>query len=175
MTAAAMSHLQRWAKMKLLLRILLATCVIAVCLGATTAPKAKRAFLILPAAITQGDALKALVEFRWDEDEPVELDYVTAEKGDITYGTLNVFSADGREVPMIHPVTMPLLPTGRKRVIKGELFRIGLYTLEFPQRLTPGEYYAIADFSDAYCAGQNVRFVTQKRWFTVYAGKRPNA
>jgi len=161
--------------MKLHLRILLATCVVAACLGAATVPKAKRAFLILPAVITQDNALVAFVEFRWDEDEPVEIDFVAGEKGDITYGSLNVFSADGREVPMIHPVTMPLLPTGRKRVIKGELFRIRLYTLSFPERLTPGEYYAIADFSDAYCAGQNVRFVTQKRWFTVHVGKRPSA
>mgnify|MGYP001614219103 CR=1 FL=1 len=88
---------------------------------------------------------------------------------------LKVFSEDGKEMPMIRPVTTPLVPTGSMTAKKGEVLRVGIYTLAFVQPLKPGSYYAIATFSDAFCGEQNVRFTTQKRWFEIRNAKPKTA
>jgi hypothetical protein len=127
----------------------------------------KSALLLLPLTIESQRDLRPTVEFRWDEDTPVEIWTVAVEGRLCTHGELKVYSADGKEMPMFYPMTMPLIPSGSKTLKKGDVLRIGIYTLSFVQRLKPGSYYAIATFSDAFSGKQNVRFKSKRRWFQV--------
>lgn len=134
----------------------------------------KSAMLLLPAELAQGEDIVANVLLRWDEDDPLTIHTVVVDGRLCTHGELLVYDEDGREMPMIYPATMPLVPTGSREVKTGEMLRIGLYTLAFIQTLPPGDYYAIARFSDVYCESLNVGFTTAKRWFTVSKNKAPN-
>jgi hypothetical protein len=160
--------------MKAVLLFLL-TAVTTVC-AAPTERIEKPAVLLLPAELAQGEDIVPTVLLRWDEDDPLAVHTVVVGGRLCTYGEVLVYAEDGREMPMIYPATMPLVPTGSKEVKKGETLRIGLYTLAFVQTLPPGDYYAIARFSDVYCRSMNVGFTTSKRWFTVSKSKaqKPN-
>ena len=135
----------------------------------------KSALLLLPEINSIHDNLKASVEFRWDEDAPVTLDTWSHDGRLSTLGTIEVFDEDGKEVAMFYPISMPLIPTGKKEVKKGETLKIGLYLMGSVQFPRPGRYYSIATFSEAFSGEVNVRFTTKRRWFEIVAAETKNA
>lgn len=134
--------------------------------------KEKPALLIIPAIISAHD-LSAQVAFRWDEDTPVVVSTWSI-RGELRiYGVLTVFDESGKEVPAIVPVSLPLAPTGEKKVTRDEILKLPLYTMGTVVFRRPGRYYAIAEFSSAFVGDTKVRFVTKKCWFTVSDEKPP--
>lgn len=135
--------------------------------GRAAAQIEKPALLLVPETISLRENLNAIVAFRWDEDMPVTLDTWSHGGRLSTLGAIEVFDEKGNEVPQFHALSMPLIPTGKKEVKKGELLKIGLYLMESVLFPGPGNYYAVATFSNASSGGTNVRFTTKKCWFHV--------
>ena len=127
----------------------------------------KTALLVLPQVVEIDSEISASVEFRWDEDVPVVLNTWLIDDQLKTYGQLFFFDEEGKEVPTLHPVSVPLVPTGTKILQNGDLLKIGLYAMGWPQFPQAGSYYAIAIFSSAFVGDTNVKFTTIKRWFEV--------
>ena len=152
------------------MKILPAIVLAFVALAATAAAASrleKSALLLLPDVISIHGGLSASVEFKWDEEKPVTLDTWSFDGRLSTYGEIAVFEDGGKEVPTIYPLSMPLLPSGKKEVKKGEVLKIVLYKMGWIQFPRPGRYYAIATFDSAFSGETNVRFTTEKRWFEV--------
>jgi hypothetical protein len=135
----------------------------------------KTALLVLPDVISIHGDLPASVEFKWDEETPVTLDTWLFDGRLSTYGEITVFDEGGKEVPTIYPVSMPLVPSGKKEVKKGEVLKIALYKMGLIQFPRLGRYYAIATFDSAFAGDTNVRFTTKKRWFEVTKAKPKDA
>lgn len=131
----------------------------------------KTALLLIPETVSIQEKLPIAVEFRWDEDIPVTLDTWDINGELETLGEVTVFDENGKEVAMMFPVSMPLVPSGRRTVAKGEVLKIGLYRMGSVNFDHAGRYYAIAVFSSAFAGDANVRFTTKKRWFQVIDAK----
>lgn len=131
----------------------------------------KTALLLIPETVSIQERLPIAVEFRWDENMPVTLD-IWDFRGEVrTMGSLIVYDENGKEVAMSFPMSLPLLPTGKRTVEKGEVVKIGLYWMGSVDFDHAGRYYAIAEFSSAFAGNTNVRFTTKKRWFQVIDAK----
>lgn len=131
----------------------------------------KTALLLIPETVSIQERLPIAVEFRWDEDIPVTLDTWDFSGELETMGDVTVFDENGKEVAVIFPVSLPLIPSGRRTVAKGEILKIGLYRMSSVDFAHAGRYYAIAEFSSAFAGDTNVRFTSKKRWFQVIDAK----
>jgi len=124
----------------------------------------KPAELIVPAKVHVNEAIQGDVEFTWDEDQPLVLD-TWSMKGGCLFGSMTVYEASGHEVPGVYPMSLPLLPDGKRTVRKGETVRMHLYTMGYTVIPGTGRYYAVAQFSGSMTSEYTVRFTTRKRWF----------
>ena len=125
----------------------------------------RTALLILPEVISSEHPFRPSVEFRWDDEAPLRISTWTLNDSQSTLGEVQVFDENGKEVPIIYPVTLPTIPDGELTVKQGEVLRIDLDLLGWPIFERAGSYYAIATFEYAWSDGTNVRFTTKKRWF----------
>ena len=89
-----------------------------------------------------------------------------------TMGSLIVYDENGKEVAMSFRMSLPLLPSGKRTVEKGEVLKIGLYWMGSVDFDHAGRYYAIAEFSSAFVGKTNIRFTTKRRWVQVIDAKR---
>ena len=125
----------------------------------------------MPETVSLQERLSIAVEFRWDENTPVTLDILDFRGEMRTMGSLIVCDENGKEVAMSFSMSLPLAPSGKKTVAKGEVVKIGLYWMGSVNFDHAGRYYAIAEFSSAFAGDTNVRFTTKKRWFQVVDAK----
>ena len=141
----------------------------------------KSAVLILPqeVALNGGNVnLHPSVAIVWESDEPVAVDValggrVNGRRTETVVGTWNLYAADGKEVEHVTTIMgIRAVANATSAVRKGDScilpFEPNSSYHFFHAR--PGRYYAIARFTGTF-RGTEVRFTTEKRWFTL-AGER---
>ena len=137
----------------------------------------KSAVLILPqeVALNGGKVdLRPAVAITWDSDEPVAV-YVARGRGfdgrreETVVGTWKLYAADGKEVEQVTTyMGVVTVANGTSEVRRGDscilpFTPFGSYSFA---NARPGRYYAIARFTGTF-RGAEVRFTTEKRWFTL--------
>ena len=151
-----------------------------ICLGKDEINRA--AVLIFPDQVeyTSGSShyLSAEIGFRWDETKPLRINVwrnPKSGKADRILGDIEIFDEKERKLEQQFFVSLPPMPDGEMVINRGEYKRLVLFIWNggavFPG---PGNYYAIATFSDAWTGDTNVIFTTRKWWFkAVEAPPKP--
>ena len=120
----------------------------------------KAALLLVPPS----DTRSRIVEFRWDEDEPLRLPIWSWKKDFCTRGNMRVYSDDDKLVP-VTAIAISDPPVGETRVVRrGELVRLYLDSSEMHALSRSGDYYEVASF-DGWSGKRRVLFETKQRWF----------
>jgi hypothetical protein len=135
----------------------------------------KGAVLMLPESIEcelgTGYYLSGEIGLRWDGAQPLKMSVWKNSKADGVerlMASLAVFDETGREVDQQFFVSLPPMPTGEVIVGSGERRQFQFFVWNGAIMFRrPGNYYAIATFSDAWTHETNVQFTTSKRWFKV--------
>lgn len=137
----------------------------------------KSAVLILPqeVALNGGNVnLRPAVAITWDSDEPVAVDValggrIGGRRTETVVGTWKLYAVDGKEVEHVTTIMgIMAVANATSAVRKGDSCILPFEpnsSYHFFHAL-PGRYYAIARFSGTF-GGAEVRFTTEKRWFTL--------